>query len=128
MKIGFVIFLLLIMGAFLIAPAGASATLSFRDMSLTGYQNFRIYEVNGSGTFNRGLFNSSTDAIDLAPDGNLSYVYVLQFVPSTTDYFSNPLMAVESFSDYANSHYPALIFIVFIFALCALVVYLARRK
>jgi hypothetical protein len=111
-----------------IPTVSAITTLSFRDSSLVGYQNFKVYEVNGTGTYDLGLYNSSTDALTLARDNNVSYAYVLQFVPSSTDYFGHPLLGVESFFDYSNSHYPALLFLVFMCALFALVVYLARRK
>jgi hypothetical protein len=127
MKLRAFLFVLVIL-VLLISGVSAQATLSFRDMSLAGYQNFRIYEVNGTGTYDRGLYNSSTDALNLAPDGNLSYAYVLQFVPSSTDYIAHPLLVVGSFFDYTNTHYPDILVLVFVVACVALVVYLARRK
>lgn len=127
MKLGAILFIVVIL--FLSIPVvSAEATLSFRDMSFTGYQNFRVYQVNGTGTYDLGLFNSSTDALTIAPDGNISYAYVLQFVPSSVDYIGHPLVAVESFFDYSNTHYPDILFLVFLVACCGLVVYLARRK
>lgn len=127
MKLTAFLFVLVIL-ILLVPVVSAEATLSFRDMSLVGYQNFRVYEVNGTGTYNLGLYNSSTDVLNLAPDGNLSYAYVLQFVPSSTDYFGHPLVAVESFFDYTNSHYPDILVLVFIAGCICLVIYLARRN
>jgi len=121
------LFLLLIIIWGITLPVSASATITFRDMSLSGYQNFHIYEVNGTGTYDLGIYNSSTEALDLAPDGNHSYAYVAQFVPSTTDYFADPMLAVSSWFDYTNSHYPSLIMIVFLACLLGIAVYLARK-
>jgi len=125
----YVTLLFIVVILFLSIPVvSAEATLSFRDMSYVGYQNFRVYEVNGTGTYDLGLYNSSTDALTLARDSNVSYAYVLQFVPSSTDYFGHPLAGVESFFDYSNTHYPDILFVVFLVACIALVVYLARRE
>jgi uncharacterized membrane protein len=97
-------------------------------MSLVGVQNFNVYAVNGSGTYDLGLYNSTTGALTLTSDPNVTTAYVLQFIPSQTDWISNPVLPITSFTDYATGHYPQLIITIFLLMLICLAVSLMWRR
>jgi hypothetical protein len=119
-----------ILAAILIAPAMADVTMSFRDMSIlpNQYQTFHIYEVNANGTWDRGLYNSSSDALTLETSTNQSSAFILQFVPSTSDFWADPNIGIGQFFDNVAGHYQAYLTVLFLFALFCIAIYLARRK
>jgi hypothetical protein len=128
MKIAPLILLMVIL-ALIIAPVSADVVMSFRDMNVlpSGYQSFHIYQVNGTGTYNLGLFNSTSDPINIADGSGGSAALILQFVPSTSDYINSPLLVVTNFIGYTSGHYPDLVVFFFLACLGAIAIALARK-
>lgn len=108
----------------------ADAVLSFRDMNIlpAGYQSFHIYTVNGTGTYDLGVYNSTTDPLDLQDGSNTSAVFILQFVPSTADFYNDPMIGVAQFSENVNQHYTAYLAVFVIFCLFCIAIGLARMQ
>ena len=124
------ILLLVILALALIPPASADTTLIFRDMSIlpSQYQSMHIFEVNSSGTWDLGLYNSSADSVILETGANSSSVFILQYVPTTADFWSSPLLGIEQFLGWNLGHYPDLLAVFFIFCLFCIAFYLVFNK
>lgn len=123
------IILLLVIAITMLVPFASAGTssLTFRDSSLVGYQSFKIYSVDGLGTHDLGLYNSTSEELILQSDVNVSTAYILQYVPTHTDFWSDPAIGLESFSGYVTTHYGSWLAIFFLALLAALAFALARR-
>jgi len=126
MKYTHVILLTVIIGALLLSPVTAQPTMTFRDMNVLpgGYQSFGIYQVNINGTNFLGIYNSTSESLLIDPNSS----YILQFVPSTSDYLADPMLGTTDLLDYFTSHFPAMVVFFFIVCLCCIAIYLAKRR
>ncbi len=109
MKVKAVLLALLIV-SLVIAPAALAVDISFSDYSPTGDIEFNLYEISPNESHFFGHLNTSAPVVTL----NNNFSYHMEFHRVTKDYWLDPVLGLNDFSDWILSHYNALLECLFI--------------
>jgi hypothetical protein len=130
MKYRSLLLLLVLIVLIVVPPVSADVTMIFRDRSLfpTASPSFHILEVNGTGTYDLGLYNTSSDSYTRRTEKNESVVFIMQYVPSNSDFVASPMTGINQFVDWVLGRYADLLAVFFIIALICIAIALAWSK